>query len=411
MIGKLRAKLIGISMISMLVVLLTIVGTINVVSYQKIISDADSILSVLEENGGKFPKMQPPPTAHQFDGKPKYKSPELPYESRYFSVALDTSGQVITSDIKKIAAVDEEQAVTYAHTVLEKGREKGFLGDYRYIVQTSDTQTLIIFLDCGRSLSSFRSNLITSVWVSFLGLTAVFILIILFSKYAIGPVAESYEKQKRFITDAGHELKTPLTIINADAEILSMDFGENEWVQDIQNQVKRLTGLTEDLTYLSRMDENQSALQFLEFPFSDLVSETAQSFHALALTQNKEFHLNIEGNLSLRGDEKALSHFITILLDNAVKYCPEGGTITLSLEKKGRFICLKVFNTTDSALPQNLNQLFDRFYRGDQSRSSQIEGYGIGLSIAQTIVLSHKGKLSASSADGHSLLMTALFPI
>ena len=224
-------------------------------------------------------------------------------------------------------------------------------------------------------------------------------------------MAESYEKQKRFITDAGHELKTPLTIIDADAEILEMDLGENEWVRDIQGQVKRLTGLTRDLIYLSRMDEEQSRPQLVEFPLSDLVRETAQPFQTLAKTQGKSLDLRVQPDLSLQGDEKALGHLVTILLDNALKYSPAGSGISLSLERQGKYARLTVANPTDSPLPGDLNQLFERFYRADPSRNSQTGGHGLGLSIAQAIVSAHKGKLTAASPDGASLVMTALLPL
>ena len=212
----------------------------------------------------------------------------------------------------------------------ESAKEKGFLGDYRYIRSDGEEQTLVIFLDCGRSLDTFRTFLFASGGISLLGLLAVFGLMVLFSGRIIKPIAESYQKQKQFITDAGHEIKTPITIIDADAEVLSMEVGENEWLRDIQLQTKRLARLTNDLVYLSRMQEEQAKLTMLEFPFSDLVSDTAQSFQALAKVQGKEFSVRIQPQLSVYGDENALRQLISILLDNAVKYTDPGGSIALS---------------------------------------------------------------------------------
>ncbi len=394
MIRKLRVQLILAAMASLFAVLAVIIGAVHVLSYRKVLTDADTVLAVLMENGGHFPR----PDRFGKAPPPRFASPEIPYESRYFFVLLSADGSPVLADTGKIAAVSKETAMDYARAVWEKGREKGFVGDYRYSVKEADSGVRVVFLDCGRTLSSFRSNLWTSLLVSLLGFLAVLVLMICISSRAVRPVAESYAKQKRFITDAGHELKTPLTVIGADAELLEMDLGENEWLRDIRRQVERLTELTRDLIDLSRMDEEQPPLQRLDFPLSDMVSETAQSYSALARTQNRTFLAEVQENLSLRGDEKRLRQMLTILLDNALKYSPEGGDIAMTLERRGRFIRLRVWNTTDMPLPEDLSRLFERFYRADASRSTR--GYGIGLSIAKAIVQAHNGRISICAAHG-----------
>ena len=191
----------------------------------------------------------------------------------------------------------------------------------------------------------------------------------------VKPFSENYEKQKRFITDAGHELKTPLTIIDADAEILEMDYGENEWLSDIQNQTKRLAELTNSLIFLAKMEEEQTKIPMLEFPISDMVEETVETFQALAKVQNKTLTSDIEPMLSLKGDEKAIRRLITILLDNAVKYSGEEGKISLTLKKQKNHIHLSVWNTTEQISKEQIAHLFDRFYRTDESRNSETGGY------------------------------------
>ncbi len=224
-------------------------------------------------------------------------------------------------------------------------------------------------------------------------------------------MAESYEKQKQFITDAGHELKTPMTIIAADAELAEMECGENQWLTDIRRQAQRLTGLTNDLIYLSRMEEEQTKLQLIDFPFSDMAEEMAQSFQALAQSQEKEFVLSIQPMISYTGDEKAIQQLLSILLDNALKYSPAGGHLELRLEKQGRTVLLTMSNTTVQPMARDkLPHLFDRFYRTDQSRNSSTGGYGLGLSIAKSIVLAHKGKIRAESPDGMSLSVIVTLP-
>lgn len=406
MIKKLRMKFIALTMFSLLMVLLVIIGTINLLNYKRIVENADSVLAILSENNGIFPKMNNDRRNDGFNPM----SPELPYETRYFSVLIDSTGKILAADMGQIAAVNKDTAVEYARNVFDLNRQKGFMGNYRFIQKASGDNTRIIFMDCGRNLTTFRTFLWISCAISALGLLAVFCMVALLSKRIVKPFSESYEKQKRFITDAGHEIKTPLTIIDADADVLKMDIGENEWLQDIQKQTQRLAELTNSLVCLSRMEEDQNQFQMIDFPFSDVVSETSQSFQALAKSQNKTFNSRIQPMLSLHGDEKALSQLISILLDNALKYSSENGDISLSLEKHNKNIRLSVYNTTEFISQENLKYLFDRFYRTDPSRNSGTGGYGIGLSIAKTIVTAHKGKITASTQDEHSLTITVTFP-
>lgn len=425
MIKRLRRKLVAACMLSLAIVLLVILGGVNLMSYQKVVADADAVLALLEANDGVFPRIHAGPEEMPEDGfspaggpggkkdpfDQRGLSPETPYESRFFSVLLGEDGQVLETDTGQIAAVDGEEAAVYAQSVAASGKRAGFWGNYRYLLCQEDANSRVIFLDCGRSLSSFRTTLIASVSLALLGLGAVLALLLILSKRIVRPVAESYEKQKRFITDAGHELKTPMTIISADADLAEMECGENQWLTDIRRQAQRLTDLTHDLIYLSRMEEEQPKLQRIEFPLSDVAEEMAQSFAAPARSQDKELTVTVQPMLSCTGDEKAIRQLISILLDNALKYSPAGGQLALRLEKQGRTLLLTVSNTTQQPIArEQLAHLFDRFYRTDQSRNSQTGGYGLGLSIAKSIVLSHKGKIRAESPDGTCLSIVVNLP-
>ena len=321
-------------------------------------------------------------------------------------------GTVLSVDTGKIAAIDADAAEAYAAQVWQTRRLRGFSDAYRYGVLENDRETLMVFLDCRQNISTFQSFLVTGCLICLIGLTAVLVLLIFFSGRVVAPVAESYARQKRFITDAGHEIKTPITIIDADAEVLCTEIGENEWVRDIQAQTRRLAALTQDLIYLSRMEEGPKAMTMIDFPFSDLVTETLQSFQSLATTQKKQLQIHIQPMISVRGDEKALGQLVTILMDNALKYCPEGGDISILLQRIGKNAQLIVTNTALNISRDQLPHLFERFYRGDQSRSSggQTKGYGIGLSIAQAVTTAHKGRIWASSSDGQSLTITVQIP-
>ena len=414
MIRKLRIKLIIASMFSLFTVLLIIMGAISLLNYRGVIADADEILGILAQNDGSFPDIpgegeRPPENDPR--KKERLLSPELPYESRYFSVFLNKSGQPIAANTGKIKAVDTSTAIAYAQNIWESRRTSGFLGNYRYMVYTVQDETHILFLDCSRNLATLRSFIRTGILVSLAGLVAVLLLLLVLSGRIVKPFLRNDEKQKQFITDASHELKTPLTIIDADTEILKMDLGENEWLQDIRAQTTRLTDLTTALLLLARMDEGQPQVRMIEFPLSDVAAETADAFRALAQTKEKQLDVSIEPMIAMCGDENAIRQLITILLDNAIKYSAPHGQIHMTLAKQRNSIQLGVYNTVEHISSQTLEHLFDRFYRADQSRNSETGGYGLGLSIALAIVTAHKGKISASTRDEESLQITATFPL
>ena len=412
MIKKLQRKFVAVAMLSLFIVLLIIIGTVNILNYGRMADDAQRTINILKENDGSFPK----PDMKPGHGKDMFKgmSPEAPYESRYFSVLMDGSGNVSTIDTGKIAGTDTDEAAEYAKKVSECGRTSGFMGQYRFGVKDKDNGKLIIFLYCGRELSNFRAVLLISVGISFAGMLAVFLLLIFFSGRIVKPVSESYEKQKRFITDAGHEIKTPLTIIDADAELVALDCGENEWLEDIKKQTKRLTALTNDLIYLAKMEEGQKNSTKIEFPLSDVVEETAESFRARAVNENKKLDIDIQPEITYCGDEKAIRQLVSILVDNAVKYSDGTKSISVKLEGQGgtsklsKGFRLQVFNSCEHIEPESVKHLFDRFYRAEQSRNSQTGGYGIGLSVAKAVVDAHRGKITADTADGKSLKITVV---
>lgn len=408
MIRKLRTRLVVACMLSLLLVITVILGVVLVNSYRGVVSDADRVLALLADNQGEFPVLK-----EDFDWEaqgPRRQSQELGYEIRYFSVLMDQDGGVLETDTEQIAAVDEATAIRYAGQVLDQGKTVGFLKDYRYLISSEGSDTRVIFLDCGVSLVAFRGVLFSSLWVAAVGLAAVLFLILILSRRLVRPLILGYEKQKRFITDAGHEIKTPIAIIQADSEVLALEQGENEWILDIQHQIRRLSALTNDLIYLSRMEEDGGRGKFLPLSLSQVVTETAQSFQTMAKSQNKPFRLDIQPGLALVGEEKALVQLVSVLLDNALKYAPEGGQIAVTLARQGKYLRLTVENTARNITKDLLENLFDRFYRGDGSRNSGQGGYGIGLSIAKAVVQAHRGKISAAAKGEDTLLITVLLP-
>ena len=443
MIKKLRRKFILVSMLSMTLVLVLLIGIINIMSYRSVVRSADGILAMLTDGGGRFREnnqgtRETNPDGSRtsrtgsrrrddfffrmsrtINGEGREDSPEVRYESRFFSVIISTTGEITATRTDRISAIDSETAAEMGISVNKSGKERGFIGDYRFRKSTfPDGSVIVIFYDCGRSLENARSFLMISIGISLICLLLVYILIAVLSKVAIRPAAEAYEKQKQFITDAGHELKTPLAIINADADVLEMDLPEtedgtpNEWLEDIRKQTARLTELTGSLIYLAKTEEGtKSSFTFVDFPASDVANQEVESFKARAQSAGLTIDAKIEENLTMNGDQRAFRQLIGVFLDNAVKYSVEGGTINVKLKKSGKNIGLSVTNVSKNPVSkENLKHLFDRFYRTDSSHNSDTGGYGIGLSIAKSIVEAHKGKITATSPDGEKFTITAVLP-
>ncbi len=407
MIKRLRKKFIIVTMCSVLAVLVLIVGIINIVNYANVVKNADRIVTLLEEGGGTFGddanmSGDGPPDAGFDDRPPKPSpmSPETPFETRYFTVVIGDTGEIKSVNTDRIAAVDQTQAADYALSLYRENKTSGFYDNYRYgKTETADGSTMYIFVDCTRELNNFENFLLVSIAVGVSAFVAVFILVFFLSGRIIKPVAESYAKQKRFITDASHEIKTPLTVISANTEVLEMQGVENEWTIGIKEQVKRLTSLTEKLVFLARMDEESQTLKATDFSLSDAVDETVKPFCAVAVSKGLTLERDIQKNVSYCGDESMIRQLVSLLVDNALKYSDENGDIFVRLKTVGGKLQLTVTNPAKD-LSGDLSILFERFYRNDKSRNSETGGHGIGLSVVKAIVDAHKGKITAHAENG-----------
>lgn len=404
MIKKLRKKFILITMCSVIAVLTLIIGSINIAVYKNIDAETDILLNIIAENGGTFPRNNdrmgfgPAGSMKNYD-----LSPEAPFNTRYFTATVNENGDAVTVDTGRIAAVTTNDAQIFAETLAENGKTEGYHKGYKFCTVSANSYIQYIFLDCSSQMNSFYSFLLSSIVVSFFGILLVFLLVFFLSKIAVKPVAESYEKQKRFITDAGHEIKTPLTIIDAGADVLEMENGENEWTQSIKNQVKRLTHLTEKLIFLSKMEEDSTRLQISDFSLSQAAQETVDSFEAIALTKGKTLHTDIQQNIIYKGDESMIKQLFSLLLDNAMKYSDDKGIISFILRASGKNKEIRIRNTVTQIERGRHDEFFERFRRRDESRNSKTGGHGIGLSVAKAIVNAHKGKITAFSENENTI--------
>ena len=408
-ISRLRFKLIAVSMAVTLLILGLIVGGINYINFKKVIDNADTTINYLTNNYNTEEARPSPPDRDWDDNWDDYGhfddgiSPEVKFESRYFVVSFDSEGNVASSDTKHIFAISDEDSIKIAKKIYEGSSDRGFYRNFRYAKISLNGYNAVMCLDVYNGLSSANYFLIVSLSASFIGWITVFIIVLAFSKRIVAPVSKSYERQKRFISDAGHEIKTPLAIIEADIGVMEINDGENEWLDDIKTQVRRLAKLTNDLIHLSKLDEGKDSLKFIDFSVSDLAKETVTSFSGLATINNKKLEANIKPNLTLKGDAESIRELLTILLDNAIKYSTGDGNISLEVKKKNGHIVIEASNSAKNLTKENAEHLFDRFYRADESRNSETGGHGIGLSMAKAIVEAHKGKISAEVTENEEL--------
>lgn len=393
MIKKLKIKLNILADSAVLIFLILIVSCMNIINYHNIVKECDNIIDLILNNQGSMPGFKLPP----------HMSPEVPYESRYFSITLDNNGKVIDCDVSRVTSVDYNDALKYKDVVIQINKSKAFINDYRYNIKNEDDSTLIVFLDCGRKLDSFYSFLTTSCLISILGFLIISIIIFIVSDKIINPFKENYIKQKKFITNASHEIKTPLTIINANIDLLEMEYGNNDCLNDIQDQVIRLRELTDKLVSLSRIEEHSDNLKMIESPISDIIIESINKFKSLSLANNQNIIYNVDEMLTMVCNDNSIRQLLSILLENAIKYSPNNSDINIDFHKQNNnnFV-FKISNTSIYKLDsKNIKNVFDRFYRLDSSRNSNTGGYGIGLSIVKAIVNSHNGKVVANVKENN----------
>ena len=411
MIKRLRNRFIRIAMLSVTVVMMLLTIILNVANYVSTDSDLKQTLTLIYENAGTIPhsRFLPPsgsdsadaPTPPENDGGSGDTAPappdgaddsqtpqappddkiarregpftaETPFSTRFFVLHYTSSGTLTQADLDNIASVTEDDTQEYLSAALAHGAGYGYFNSYRFFVaQTDDGENIAIFLDCYHELRAMRVVLMWSLLADAACILLVFLLVVLLSRRAIDPVVRSAQQQKQFITDASHELKTPITVIATSLKVLEMETGKQKWIDKAMAQTEKLTSLVNSLVTLSRMDEEDSPLRMEEFPVSDAVRETVETFVDFAASKGHELRLSITDGLTYRGDEYAVRQLVSILLDNAVKYALPDSPIEFSLEKVKRGVVLRSSNACEDVAPDNAQKLFDRFYRADQSRSSR----------------------------------------
>lgn len=411
MIKKLRKKFIFINMALVTLVLLIVFSTLCFTSYHSMRRQSfDFMRRIINLNLDK-----PWPKFEIGERKPREHTPFVPV----FCVQLNNHGELAAIILRENIEVSDETVAQAIEEVKTNERDFGTLSAFglRYLKMQTPNGLKIAFADMCNERSTMANLLLTSFLVGIGGLTAFFLISLFLSGWALRPVERAWMQQRQFVADASHELKTPLTVILANAEILCFHRADTidhqiKWVEYIRAEADRMKKLVEDMLFLAKSDAARVPIQRELVNFSDIVWNSLLPFESVAFEQGVELSNEIQSDIMLFGNEGQLKQLVVILLDNACKYTGENGLVQITLEQFAARVKLVVKNTGSSEISQeDLEHLFERFYRVDKARDRNQGGSGLGLAIAKSIVEGHKGKLTVESGEDLVTTFSVVLPI
>ena len=452
MIKNLQRRFIAITTLAITAVMLVLLLMLNLYNYGATYTEAYRLLRFIAENGGELGNSSVrisedhAPRASDNDDRsdddpdespsesitvnitrisdlishvvssanPLVITGENPYIIRYYSVLLDRDGNVLDVNLAHVASVDEDAAIERARELISHHIRHGHFKEedriYTYYARKNPDKTrIVVVMDSTNDVKNARDVIRRSFILGVICLLIFVVIVSFLSKKAISPVIRNLENQKAFITNAGHELKTPLAVIKADTEVIEMSTGATEWTKSISNQVDRLTVLTGNLITLAKMGELKKE-DLSDVNFTECVKTAINNYGIIITNQGKRLENDIADNVMVRGTKDGLTEVVNILLDNAQKYCDDNGTIKVELAKTRRLSGAKLTVSNDYAAGAGVDytRFFDRFYRGDTSHSDNKSGYGIGLSMAEGFVEEFGGKIAADYHAGR-IIFTVIF--
>ena len=335
-------------------------------------------------------------------------------EAGYLWIQVDHAGNMINFggnvSFKNIGA---EEIVFMKDQVLSYNNEFGYMdGNIAYLVMQKPIYgAIIVFTSAAAEMEQNKTLIITTVIIGAATVFLFFMLSIALSFWLIKPVKETFDKQKRFISDASHELKTPLAVISANTDVLEAELGENKWLGYIRSESMRMSELVNELLYLARLDDKSGQKMVMsKFNLTDVVLQTSLPFESRMFEEGKTLEVDAQENINCDGDESAIKHVLTILIDNAIKYSGEKDVIKVGLKLHSGKKIITVYNTGIGIKKEKLDKVFERFYREDEARSSSSGGYGLGLAIAAEVVRKHHGNIKCESEYGKWVCFTVTLP-
>ena len=414
MLKKLKLKFLLLSSATLLIFILITISTINLLTYNNIIRESDKVIEVISfsKDFSHMPNNKPNDNLNDDKFNPDKMNGNPLDENSFFIIVLDINNNIINIDTSRDSSITNDNVTNYKDLAFSKEKDRGFINNYRFIIFNNNNVKKLIFLDCDKKLNLFFDFLLISCTIALsIFIITVFVFYLL-SERIIRPFAINYEKQKRFITDASHEIKTPLTIISTNIDILEMEYGSNECTADIHYQISNLKDLTNKLVFLSKSEENHESLNMIEMPISDITLEVVSSFKNYISSENKKLIINIQPLLTLKCNDNSIRQLISVLLDNAVKYSPNNSEIIFDCYKQNHNIVISVANESLHKISEDkVKNLFDRFYRPDSSRNSNTGGHGIGLSIAKAITTAHNGKININIKNDNIFNIIVQLPL
>ncbi len=391
MIKTLRMKIIVVIMLIVVVVTSILFVSLNAISQASTQAQIQSRLQQIAQNDGKI----------IFNGD---IDPYHDIDSAYvdtFSVLLDHSHQLIALTLNRNINVEQTDIVPYVNQALSSGKPDGEIGNYAYLIKDKTYGSIVVFLDVSTQKQANEHLVWITIVIGGLSIGLFLAIAILLSGWLVKPVEDTFKKQKLFISNASHELKTPLAVISANADVLETEIGNNKWLSYIRSEAVRMSELVNELLCLARLDDKSGhQLVMADMNLTDLVLQTALPFESTVFEMGKKLEVDAEPDIEYYGDSSSIKHILTILIDNAIKYSNDNGEISVKLYRHANKKIIEVYNTGDGIPNDKLNKVFERFYRQDEARNSKSGGYGLGLAIAKSSVEAHNGKIYAQGEYG-----------
>ncbi len=407
MINKLKKKIFWIIQISLSIIILGIILLFTGFSYKNTITSSTMFMDRIEVKEEKELR----PEKDEIDSN---RSKEKDFDNnKVFRPFLSDIEGVYKVEVKNDKVTNESSDVTdeirdYALKINNMNLEEGYIGKYIFKIRKLGNNTKeITLMENEDAIRRLKITVISGLLVGALGIVLIYIFAKRISKTIVKPVENSFEKQKQFISDASHELKTPLAVIEANADVLQNKVGENKWITYIQNEVQSMNKLVNDLLTLARM-ENINNVNYQKFDLSKEVQMSVAVFESLIYEKEISLETNIKEGIIFNGDKEDLKHIISIILDNAIKHTNKNGKIIVNVQKEKNDIKLEIKNEGEPIPEIELEKIFERFYRVDKARNRSEKRYGLGLAIAKEIVDKYNGSIKANSKDGFTSFIVKL---
>ena len=394
MIKRLQIKIIAVILGTLLLVFAAVLFVLNTSVNQTSVQRADDFMTLIIENDGlPFPPSEALMPALDMNRRNPFLHTQVMRGGRFFYVKIDHSGNIFEENLMMMFDFRSEDAMEYIASAQRTGRQKGSIDIFSFMIAEKPYGKILVFLERSIDILLIERLYQTSLWAAGIVSLILACLAAFLAKWMVRPIKTTFERQRRFISDASHELKTPLTIIGANADVLQSEIGDNQRLEHIKSQSVRMSELVHDLLTLARADEGLAHVERSRFNMSDEILSTALEFESRIFEEGKKYAYDVRENIYYTGDGKQIKQLAAILIDNAIRYSDDEGLIEVSLRKDGGHIRLSVFNTGVGVPPEERERIFERFYRTDESRSRDTGGYGVGLSIAKGIVETHKGRI------------------